>query len=291
MTDIPTACYLPTDRRGRHGGERFSSTRLAAAEWYPDGQHGGVVSALITRAVEHQPALVPMEIARVTVELFRVVPVTELEVVVERVREGKRIQTSEVRVYDQDTEVARGLVQRLRMTDLDLPTDLGGSINRPAGPDGFETRSFSEVIPFGAGGEITFGRAAVDVREVRGSFATPGAATLWFRFRHPLVAGEEMSPAQRAVLASDFSNGLSRLADPGQWVFMNSDLSVHFARLPAGEWVALDGESIWDRGGRGVATSHLFDAHGAIGRATQTLFLDRPSSLHRDVAAGLDQSR
>jgi acyl-CoA thioesterase len=99
---------------------------------------------------------------------------------------------------------------------------------------------------------------------------------VWFRFSNQLVEGEEISPAQRAVLASDFSNGLSRFADGDDWLFMNSDLSVHLARLPEGEWIALDGESIWNRDGRGVATSHLFDRSGPIGRATQTLFIDKP---------------
>lgn len=274
MPDVPSACYLPTGETGRFGGELFESTRLAAAEWYPDGQHGGVVSALITRAVEVSPSLTPMEVARVTVELFRVVPITTLEVVTELVREGKRIQTTEVRLYQADLEVARGLVQRLRTTELAFPDDFGLPVDKPVGPDGLEPVPFADLVPFPDRGLVTFGRGALTLREASGTFAEPGPATVWFNFDHHLVAGENLSPTQRAVLASDFSNGLSRLANGTEWVFMNSDLSVHLARPPRGEWIALDGESIWDRGGRGVATSHLFDAHGPIGRATQTLFLD-----------------
>jgi hypothetical protein len=216
-----------------------------------------------------------MQIARVTVELFRVVPVTALEVVVEPVREGKRLQTSEVRIYGGDTELARGLVQRLRVTELDFPPEFETSVRTPPGPDGLESVDFNEVVPFHDTGHITFGRRSVEVREAVGTFREPGPATVWFRFTNPLVDGEAISPAQRAVLASDFSNGLSRFADGNEWLFMNSDLSVHLARLPIGDWVALDGESIWNRDGRGVATSHLFDERGPIGRATQTLFLDR----------------
>ncbi len=253
----------------------FDSTRLSAAEWYPDGQHGGVVSALVTRAVERSDSLAPMEVARVTVELFRVVPVTRLEVVTELVREGKRIQTTEVRVYGGDVELARGLVQRLRVTELGLPPDFHDPVRRPPGPRELDSYSFKEVVPFPDHGAVTFGRYAVEIAEATGTFREPGPATVWFRFSTQLVEGEEMTPAQRAVLASDFSNGLSRFADGNEWLFMNSDLSVHLARLPAGEWVALDGESIWSRDGRGVATSHLFDEVGPIGRATQTLFIDR----------------
>ena len=254
----------------------FESTRLAAAEWYPDGQHGGVVSALITRAVEMSPTLAPMEVARVTVELYRVVPVTTLEVVVELVRQGKRLQTSEVRIYDGESELARGLVQRLRVTDLEFPPEFGDPVGLPPGPEGLPRFSFTDVAPFEDRGLVTFGREAVEIAEASGTFSKPGPATVWFRFSTQLVEGEQISPAQRAVLASDFSNGLSRFADGDDWLFMNSDLSVHLARLPEGEWIALDGESIWNRDGRGVATSHLFDQTGPIGRATQTLFIDTP---------------
>lgn len=275
MSEIPTSCYLPVSGVGLHGGALVDSTRLSAAEWYPDGQHGGVVAALIARAVEMSPSLTPMEVARITVELFRVIPVTRLEVVLERVREGKRIQTSEVRLYAGDLELARGLVQRLRVADLDLPSSFSEPVRRPTGPHGLPAYSFSEVVPFPDLGQVTFGRHALEIAEASGTFREPGPATVWFRFKSPLVKGEDMTPAQRAVLAADFSNGLSRFADGNQWVFMNSDLSVHLARLPTSDWIALDGESIWNSNGRGVATSHLFDETGPIGRATQTLFIDR----------------
>jgi len=253
----------------------MQATRLAAAEWYPDGQHGGVVSALMTRAVEQTPSLTPMQISRVTVELFRVVPVALLEVVATIIREGKRIQTSEVRLYAGETEVARGLIQRLRITELNLPSEVEAPLPAPAGPEGLKLVDFSEIMPLVPRVPISFGQLAVQVREVRGSFTRPGPATVWFRFTRPLVAGEPLSATQRAVLAADFSNGLSQLADGGEWVFMNSDLSVHLARPAEGAWIALDGESMWEAIGRGVATSHLFDVRGPIGRATQTLFLDR----------------
>ena len=274
MSFIPTTCYVPVGNTGPNGGDLYDSTRLAAAEWYEDGQHGGVVSALITHTVERSPSLTPMEVARITVELFRVVPVTRLEAVVERVREGKKVQTSEVRLYAGDLELARGLVQRLRVTKLDLPPEVDDPIRKPAAPDTVPVRPLGEVMPFPDLGQVTFGRNAVEIAEVVGTYAEPGPATVWMRFTKPLVEGEEMSPAQRAVLAADFSNGLSRYTDGAEWVFMNSDLSVHLARHPCGEWVALDSESIWNRDGRGVATSHLFDERGPIGRSTQTLFID-----------------
>jgi len=55
---------------------------------------------------------------------------------------------------------------------------------------------------------------------------------------------------------------------------MNPDLTVHIARYPRGEWIALSAESTYGNGGRGVATGTLWDTSGWIGRSTQSLYLD-----------------
>ncbi|MEX1281480.1 MAG: thioesterase family protein [Acidimicrobiia bacterium] len=270
MTAEPTACYVPTGEVGPHGGDLVESTRLSAAEWYSDGQHGGVVSALMARAIEQTPSLTDMAIARLTVELFRVVPVTTLEVVVEVVREGKRIQTTEVRLFDGGTELARALGQRLRVTDLDLPEAAG---EPPHYPD--DAKHFTEVMPFRSDGPITFGRRGVGIQEVEGSFRAPGPATTWLTMLVPLVDGEETTGTQRAIVLGDFVNGMSRVAQPNEWVFMNSDLSVNLAREPVGDWVGVAADSVWQRTGRGIATGRLYDRGGEVGRATQTVFLDQ----------------
>ena len=277
MTEIPSACYVPAGI-GSHGGTTYASTRLAAAEWYPDGQHGGVVSALIARAVEATPTLVPMQIARLSVELFRVIPITPLELVVRVVREGKRIQTSAVRIYAGDVEVAIALVQRLRVTTLDFPPELSAPLPF-AGPSPDGTRPFSEVMPLAPHGPVSFAQCAIEVCEIDGGFREPGAATVWFRLTKPLVQGQANSPTSTAIVAGDFSNGLSRLAHPDRWVFMNSDLTVHLARPPESEWIALAGSSRWESTGRGCASSELYDVTGPVGRATQTLFLDTTTLL------------
>lgn len=274
MSDVPTACYRQLVEPGPRGGTLYESTRLAAAEWYPDGQHGGVVSALLSHAVETSPSLTPMEVARVTCELFRIVPVVTLEVVTELVREGKKIQTTEARLYDGEVEVARALVQRLRTTELELPAETSQQINTPPHPDSLPEVDFKSLMPFGADGPVSFGRRAVEIRQAKGTFAEPGPATVWLRFPIQLVEGMDLTPTERAIIASDFSNGLSRMAQPWEVMFMNSEISVHLARPPKGTWIALDGESIWSTNGRGVATSHLFDTSGPIGRATQTLYLE-----------------
>ena len=127
MSGAPTSCYVPTGEVGPHGGAIYASQPVSRASWYENGQHGGTVSALLVHCVEQTPTLTPMEVARATVELFRVVPVARLEAVTDVVREGKKIQTTQVLLYDGDLEIARALVQRLRIKDLGLDFENGRS--------------------------------------------------------------------------------------------------------------------------------------------------------------------
>ena len=95
------------------------------------------------------------------------------------------------------------------------------------------------------------------------------------RLTTPIIAGRETTPLQRIVATGDFSNGVSRALDYNEWVFMNPDLTIHVARYPEGEWVALSAESTYGDLGRGVATGTLWDTRGWLGRSTQSLYLDR----------------
>jgi hypothetical protein len=269
MTAPPDGVYLPTDRP-----DTFESTPLANAGWYEEGQHGGALTALITGQVEKIPTLADMEVARVTVELFRVVPLVPLTIETSVLREGKRIQTVEARVTDpRGTLLSLATVQRLRTAARPLPDDATTPATTLAPPDQcrrVETKSWG----VGDTGKIMFHRNAIEVREIHGRFGEKGPGAIWARLTSPIVAGEEPTPAQRAVMVADFCNGVSAWLD-SSWVFMNSDLTINLGRHPEGEWVALDAESAYSDRGRGVAYGSLWDERAWVGRSVQTLFLDR----------------
>lgn len=269
MSDLPPAPYLPTS-----DPDVVESTPLALAGWYDDGQHGGVVSALLGRAIERVPTLAEMETARLTVELFRIVPIVPLRTETRVVREGKRIQVVEASLFGpDDLELARAVAVRLRRTALSLPQE---ALTPP-----LDVSAPSEIEPedmgswgIGEPGRILYHRCAIEVREIGVGFTEPGPGAMWLRVHRPLVDGEPISPLARAVVTGDFVNGLSRLLDPRRHVFMNADLTIHLHRAPDGEWVGVDAASRYAETGRGVAQGRLFDVHGDIGRSTQTLFID-----------------
>jgi hypothetical protein len=98
-----------------------------------------------------------------------------------------------------------------------------------------------------------------------------GPSVVWFRLAYPLVAGEAPSPYQRVVVAADSGNGVSAALDFSRYIFVNCDLTINLFRRPLGEWICLDARSWIGGNGCGLAESALYDEHGLIGRATQSL--------------------
>jgi hypothetical protein len=254
----------------------YRSTPLANAGWYDEGQHGGAFASLVVGHVEtHVPTLAEMEVDRLTVEIFRVIPLVDLRIETEIIREGKRIQSVEARVYDPEgVLLSVATVQRLRVADLPLPADAAPPRLELPQPDEIQGE-VGDAWGVGESGKTMFHRNAMEVREVYGGFAEKGPGAVWMRLTTPIVAGRETTPLQRAVATGDFSNGVSRALDYTEWVFMNPDLTIHVARYPRGEWVALAAESSYGDLGRGVATGTLWDGDGWVGRSTQSLYLDK----------------
>jgi hypothetical protein len=96
------------------------------------------------------------------------------------------------------------------------------------------------------------------------------------RLAVPLIAGQTPTPLQRTLAAADFGNGVASALPWGQFLFINTDLTVSLPYTPQGEWIGLDAStSLNAQEGRGVAYSRLYDERGAIGHALQSLFVQR----------------
>lgn len=253
-------------------GDRYVPTDLARGPWTPDAQHGGPPCALLTRAVEALPSLATMQLARITFELLRPVPIAPLTIATDVLRDGKKVQLVAAVLRAGDTEVVRATALRIRGSDAPLPEDAPADAGCPDLPEAADSGTF----PFAAASELpAFHRDGVEIRPVAGGFDRPGPATAWFRLRVPVIDGEEPSGAVRSVAAADFGNGLSWVLGDG-WLFINPDLTVHLLREPVGEWVCLAARTLPSADGIGLAESALYDERGRIGRSVQSLLLDPP---------------
>jgi Acyl-CoA thioesterase C-terminal domain/Acyl-CoA thioesterase N-terminal domain len=255
------------------GQSRYLPTELARGPWDPDAQHGGAPAALIARAVERVESSVPMDVARLTYEFLRPVPLAPLELRTRVLRPGRRVQLVEATLSAGEQEVVRATGLRIRSEAVPAPA---ADPEPPAhgGPAGSAPIS----MPAFERGPTMFARDGMEVRFAQGAFADVGPAFAWFRLRHPLVAGEQPSPLQRLAAAGDFGNGIATAVSWATHVFINPDLTLYVERLPQGEWVGLDAITRVGDAGIGISDSALYDEHGRVGRAQQSLYVaERPA--------------
>jgi len=251
-------------------GSTFVPTGLARGPWSPDAQHGGPPAALLTRAMESIESPTPMQIARATFELLRPVPLVPLRIETGILKPGKRVQQVGASLYADDVEVVRATALRLRTSDVPIPDDVPVDMGVPELPENESSGS----APFALDDDLEhYHRDAVEIRTVAGGFDRVGPGTAWFRLRVPVVAGEEPSGAMRAVATADFGNGLSWIL-PGDWLFINPDLTVHLLREPVGEWICLAARTLPSSFGVGMAESAIYDERGRVGRGVQSLLID-----------------
>jgi hypothetical protein len=249
------------------GPDRLLSQPATAGPWGPDSQHGGPPAALLTRAVEQvldDPARV---VGRLTMELFGPVPVGPLRVSAEVVRPGRSVAMCEATLYDERAgrPCARATTWHFPLTD-DGPGEVGPALSHgPADGEHHERPSSW------SGGYLD----AVDWRWIKGAVEEAGPGVVWMRPTVDLVDGEHMSPVQRLMACVDSASGVSAALSPAEWGFLNTELTVHVLRPPAGDWVCLDAATTLGPGSVGTAVSEVYDDQGLVARSSQALLVAR----------------
>jgi hypothetical protein len=177
--------------------------------------------------------------------------------------------TVSVSAGDLEVEVVRAHAVAVRRADL--PTGEGHASFLEPGPHG------GIELPFGFAEDDrpAFHRTGMEVRFVDGGADRPGPARAWFRLRRPVVGDERPTGVQRAAAAADFGNGVSWVLPFDRWIFLNPDLTLHLARPPVGEWIGLDAFTLPSDQGMAMTESAVYDDAGRLGRAVQSLLLQR----------------
>lgn len=248
------------------GAEEFIADVSTRGPWAADLQHAGPPSALLVRAAER---LVPgMEVARFFCEMLRPVPIARLRVVAEVEKAGRKVVVVRARVLADERVCLDARIGCVRVADVGAP--MRTHAGTPVSPDicaPFQFPFFTTPVGY---------HTAIECRVAHGAYGV-GKMALWMRQRGPLVAGEEPSGAQRALVVADAGSGVSIGLDTRQFTFVNADLAVHLQRAPEGPWILMDATTWFERSGRGLAETALSDARGFVGRAGQTLVLEARS--------------
>jgi hypothetical protein len=254
-------------------GDVFHPTGLTRSFWSDEAQHGGPPVGLLGRAVEMTPTVIPMQVVRLTVDLFREVPVG-LPLMVEShvVRDGRRIQVVDATISASGRVVARASGLKIRTTDVPLPSLDAGWVN-PPGPEDAEPVSLGR-FGFTKTAHERFHSHSIEIRTVDDSFLTPGEGLSWIRLTVPVVAGEATSPFVQTATLSDVGNGNSMALDGREWLYVNPDISISLHRIPKGSWLGMRSLAHQHPTGIGFADSELFDEDGPVGRVGQSQILE-----------------
>jgi hypothetical protein len=247
-------------------GEQYLPTFYTQGPWDPGTQFGGAPAALVATLVERTPSLVPMQIARLTVDLLRPVPMTALTPRITVVREGKKIQVVEASLLADGVEVTRATALRVRRAQLDVEGLPDGERPNPLPTSPRETDEdvFTLPVPHGA-------RFATEWRfeESGGHYGNPS----WIRLRADVIAGERPLPVAKLAFVADTASGVGLVRALGvSWT--NADLALNVVREPVGDWLSIDGEGWVGHTGTGQVQATVWDTEGVVATISMVRFVN-----------------
>jgi hypothetical protein len=251
-------------------GGRYVPTHYCQGPWDPGAQFGGAPAALIATLVDQTPSLVPMQIARLTTDLMRPVPLTPLVADVRVAREGKKIQVVTVSLVADGLEVTRATAVRLRRAVVDAEGLPDGRFPNPlpTQPKAVDVDVFSSPDPPGS-------RLAMEYlfEESGGYYNDPN----WMRLRIDVIAGERPLPVATLAYVADAASGAGPVPpNPPRWI--NADVAINVIREPVGGWLSLDGRGWIGHTGTGQVQATLCDTEGVVSTVSVIRLVDPPAS-------------
>lgn len=248
------------------GAAAFRAAPATRGPWDAQAMHGGAPAALLAHAIETLEPGRELMVARLTVEFLGAVPVGEVSLQASLAKPGTRFQVVDAALDAGDRQVCLARAVRLRRADMRGAEASPDAVAPLPAPE-----SGAALQPFSDGGG--FHPDATEIRHVGGELGS-GHAVAWIRLRGELLPGVAPSPLVRAVAAADFANGLSQVLPFDEWTFVNTELTVHLHREPAGEWVGLDARTVCSAAGVGLSTGVLHDRAGPFGTCAEALFVE-----------------
>ena len=259
-------------------GERFMPTPHARGPWDPRALHGGAPAALIAAACERLQPGAELRIARLGFEFLRPIPFAPLALTIQIVRPGRRVQELAAVLSAEPEPGSTEVICRasaLRVKEI-APGVAAEVLAAPQLDSSLPPPGIGEPLVFALDDarDDSFAATAMEMRAL-GDPREPGPSRVWMRLRHPLLPGQELTPLARLAATADFGNGIGAALPFDRFLFINADLTIHLQRPPHGEWIGMDAHTLLNDGGTGLAESVLHDVHGPVGRAFQTLVVER----------------
>ena len=266
------------------GAEQFEPSEHVQGAWQKTEQHMAPVAGLLTHCLEaHQPRP-ELQLCRLTFEILGMIRADVSTVEVEVIRPGRTIELLEARLLVGGRAAVRATGWRLSRQDTGaVAADLAGAGSLPAP---------AECEPWD--GALTWPGGYIRSLEIRrATDSAPGRARAWVGTQVPLIADVESSELAAFTGLVDTANGIGARVDPAEWMFPNTDLTIHYFRTPSfpppaaeqsqasenseavGRYVGFETAVAIGSEGVGLTSSTLHDQFGPVGRAEQILTVRR----------------
>lgn len=246
--------------------DRLMPSPTAASPWSDEMVNGHHIGGLVAWGVQRDEPDPELQLARMTVDMVRAVPMRPLRIETRPGREGRRLRVLDVSVLDGDVEVIRGsalLLRRSEHPDAD-----------PWAPEPWDVPP-PEQIEGPAGGPMAW-----EIRRIT-PWGDGGPGKVWMRETAEFVAGQPLTPMLRAALMADFSNPLAN-SGTGGLAFINVDVTMYLTRDPRGEWIGMESAGHLGADGIGFGTTWMYDRAGRIGHCVAAALPDpRIQARHR----------
>ena len=241
---------------------RYQSTIHAQGAWNPNEQHMAPATGVICAELEQFSPRETMRIGRISLDIYGLIALGEIEITTQSIRAGKTIELIESTMKGQGKTLVVARTWRMMISDSSAIAGLEDlTVETP------ENMPIFDGIHQWSGG-------FTQTIEARSNVQRHGKGLDWLRTQTEMVEGQKTSDFVRLVCMSDMANGVvPRQPRPFEWAFPNLDLQIHLFRMPQGEWLGIEAVQQYGMDGIGLSSSILHDVHGPFGRSEQILTL------------------
>ena len=248
-------------------------TEHAASPWGPITIHGGASAGLMVSLMEEQFPTDTMQLTRLTVDLFRPVPMALLEPRHRIIRDGKRIKVLEVSLFHEGQEICRSSALIVARRDIVLPAHARLATAPPQKMvDAFSQEALIGINAISKAKGIEYPPGLHTLIPLKPIFLNLGVGRgcSWVRLPLNVREGVENSPVVSVATLSDFSNGFAQLYLSPEQGFINADITLNLHRMPVDDWIVIDAHARAQDNGIAMVEAVLYDQSGMLGRVSQS---------------------
>ncbi len=266
-------------------GDDLVPADLARSLWSENQMHGVALSGALARALERRVAELgrdDLRPARYTVDLFRPAAMQLCRTTTRVVREGRRLCLVDATLEQDGQAVARASALFLKVGD-----PAAGEVWEPTGtpePPPLELAPHSDQlrVPLfsseGVGWEPSFG------------IHQNGGRKMTWQVGVPVIAEEVPSGFVVAASIADATSMVCNWGTNGV-EYINTDITLTLARLPAGRELGLSAVDRVSRDGIAVGTATVFDRHGRLGTSVVSSIANAGRAVDFEVHDFVDDPR